>query len=173
MPELIEALAGAIRPYTGESYAFFGHSMGAGIAFELARVLGNPPRILIVSAARGPQYRADLEPMPEPTDEELLQQLSALGGDGPAMETALPILRADTRLYRNYRFTPGPPLSVPIAAYGGTNDSSVRPENLEDWARLTRARFIRREFPGGHFYLEKQTDAVTAAIREDLALKSS
>ena len=170
MPDLTHALAAAIRPYTTEPYAFFGHSMGAGIAFELARVLENPPRVLIVSAARGPQYRANLQPRPDPTDEDLIEQLAMLGGDREALEIALPLLRADTRLYRNYRFVPGPPLNCPISAYGGTSDPSVHREDLAAWSELTRGPFIQRVFTGGHLYLESARDDVLRAIAGDLRL---
>jgi surfactin synthase thioesterase subunit/glycosyltransferase involved in cell wall biosynthesis len=167
MPDLIEALITAIRPYTTEPYAFFGHSMGAGIAFELPRKLDPPPGTLIVSAARGPQYRTDLQPRPDPSDEELLQQLSTLGADRDTLEIALPLLRADTRLYRNYRFEPGPPLTIPIAAYGGSIDPNVRPEDLAAWGALTQGPFKQRQFEGGHFYLEADPQAVLRAMAED------
>ncbi len=170
MPELIAALAAAIRPYTQEPYAFFGHSMGAGIAFELARKLEAPPRVLIVSAARGPQYRTNLEPRPNPSDEELLAQLSALGTDRELLETTLPLLRADTRLYRNYRFEPGPPLAIPIAAYGGESDPNVSRKDLSEWKDLTIRTFVQREFTGGHFYLQTNQEAVLRAIACDSAL---
>ena len=169
MKELIEALSDAIRPYAGEPYAFFGHSMGAGMAFELARVLEREPRLLIVSGARAPQYRINLEPRPDPPDEVLLEQLSAHGTDREALEAALPLLRADTRLYRNYRFVPGPPLGCPIAAYGGTADAGVHREDLAGWAELTSGNFTQREFAGGHFYLESVREPLLRAIAEDLA----
>ena len=168
MPELIDSLAAAMREYTAGPYALFGHSMGAGIAFELARALEDPPRVLIVSAARAPQYRANLQPRPDPSDEELLDQLSALGGDRAALASALPVLRADTRLYRNYRFTPAPPLHVPIVAYGGAGDPNVCHENLAPWRELTTGPFLQREFPGGHFYLLSSPRAVQQAIAQDL-----
>ncbi|HEY3837596.1 MAG TPA: thioesterase domain-containing protein, partial [Bryobacteraceae bacterium] len=151
---LLDALLPAIRPYTQHPYAFFGHSMGAGIAFELARLLDQPPQILIVSAARAPQYREGLAPRPDPADDELLDQLSALGADRETLKAALPVLRADTCLYRNYRFVPGLPLSCSIAAYGGAEDPNLRREDLTRWGELTTGRFIQRQFPGGHFYLE-------------------
>jgi len=169
MPELLEKLAAAIRPYTDLPFAFFGHSMGAGIAFELTRILDRHPRLLVASAARAPQYRTNLEPRPDPPDADLLDQLSRLGGDREALAAALPILRADTRLYRNYRFEPGPPIPVPIAAYGGMADPNIRSEHLEPWSQLTSRAFRRREFPGGHFYLETDPDAVQAALTIDLA----
>ena len=170
MPDLVAALAAAIRPYTHEPYAFFGHSMGAGIAFELARNLENPPRVLIVSAARGPQYRIGLQPRPDPSDEELLAQLANLGADREGLETALPLLRADTRLYRNYRFEPGPPLAIPIAAYGGESDPNVSRQDLADWRFLTQGSFVQREFPGGHFYPHGHLEAVLKACATDLSL---
>lgn len=169
MPDLIAMLTAAIRPYIHEPYAFFGHSMGAGIAFELARKLENPPRILIVSAARGPQYRIHLQPRPDLSDEELLSQLANLGTDRELLETALPLLRADTRLYRNYRFEPGPLLAVPIAAYGGASDPNISRQDLADWKELTKRSFVQREFVGGHFYLQSDPDAVLRSIGEDLA----
>jgi surfactin synthase thioesterase subunit/glycosyltransferase involved in cell wall biosynthesis len=169
MPDLIAALLTAIRPHTSQPYAFFGHSMGAGIAFELARKLENSPRALIVSSARAPQYRLNLQRLQDPTDEELLAQLSNLGTDREWLETTLPLLRADTRLYRNYRFEAGPPLEIPIAAYGGSDDPNVKPQDLAAWKDLTHARFIEREFPGGHFYLQSNRDAVLSAIASDVS----
>ena len=174
MPELVEALVAAIRPYVdrqgGEPYAFFGHSMGAGIAYELARKLENQPRVLIVSAARAPQYRLNLAPRPDPSDEELIAQLSALGDSAEALKRMLPLLRADTRLYRNYRFTAGPPLKIPIGAYGGKRDPNVKREHLAEWRELTGSGFVQREFPGGHFYLQTAQQEVLRAIAEDLLL---
>lgn len=167
MEEMVESLVWAIRPFMDEPFAFFGHSMGAGIAFELARVLEHAPRVLIVSAARGPQYRENLARRPDPSDEELLEQLAALGGNREALEIALPLLRADTRLYRNYRFVPGAAITCPIAAYRGKDDPNVRSEDLASWGGLTSGRFVQREFRGGHFYLEGEVGVVLRAIGED------
>jgi medium-chain acyl-[acyl-carrier-protein] hydrolase len=186
MRELIEALTNAIRPFIDTPYAFFGHSMGSGIAFELARSLrriGAPlPRVLIVSSARPPQERTEASRKKEPTDAELIEELGALSGDAELIEDvaglrgltpeardlAFPILRVDSRLYRNYVYRPGPPFEIPIAAYGGASDPSIAPEQLDRWREQTTGSFIRREFAGGHFYLQSQSDAVLAALRLDL-----
>src|ERR1035438_4475288 len=85
-----------------------------------------------------------------------------------ALELAFPILRADSRLYRNYVYHPGPPLAIPIAVYGGASDSSIAPEQLDRWHDQTTGSFIRREFEGGHFYLKSNPDAVLVALRRDL-----
>lgn len=179
MRQLIDALISAIQRLVEAPYAFFGHSMGAGIAFELARSLrriGAPqPRVLIVSGARAPQLRLGQQRGREPSDDELIQELRRLEGvpgevlaNREALQLALPLLRADTRLYRNYEYRIEPPLAVPIRAYGGASDPNVRAEHLDSWAEQTTRSFIRREFAGGHFYLDTNESAVLEAVRCDL-----
>ena len=178
MAPLVEALANAIEPYLAEPFAFFGHSMGAAVAFELCRRLrqcARPlPRALIVSAARAPQYRRNHVPAPAPTDAQLLEELRRLEGiprevlDDPAlMRSILPALKADAALYRNYVYADDAPLACPIRAYGGDVDPNVRREHLEAWARETSASFRVRLFPGGHFYLNQCAAEVRAALEED------
>lgn len=166
MEALIEALTAAIRPHLDVPFAFFGHSMGAGIAFELARSLrrnGLPePRALIVSAARAPRYRLGRTSTPDPSDEDLTRELQQLGSNAEAIRLALPLLRADTRLYRNYAYRAEPPLATPIAAYGGESDLQVRPEHLEGWREETIKSFKRREFPGGHFFFQNEPKVLEA-----------
>ena len=179
MRQLVSALTSAIQPLLERPYALFGHSMGAGIAFELARSLrriGAPqPRVLIVSGARAPQLRLGRQRGQEPSDDELIRELRRLEGfpaellaDRETLKLALPLLRADTGLYRNYEYHAEPPLDLPIYAYGGASDPNVRAEHLEGWAEQTTSTFVRREFEGGHFYLQTNESVVLAALRQDL-----
>jgi surfactin synthase thioesterase subunit/glycosyltransferase involved in cell wall biosynthesis len=171
--ELIDALTPVIRPFAESPYAFFGHSMGAGIAFELARSLrrmGLPlPKVLIVSSARAPQDRTEESRKKEPSDAELIEELAGLGTlTREALDLAFPILRADSRLYRNYVYQPEAPLEIPIAAYGGASDTSIAPDQLDRWREQTTVSFIRREFEGGHFYLQSDPHAVLECLQRDL-----
>jgi len=170
MAPLVDALAAAIEPYTAQPFAFFGHSMGAVVAFELARELrrrGLPmPRLLIASAARAPQFRRNHVPSAAPSDDQLLEQLKI----PPELARAvLPSLRADTTLYRNYIYTEDAPLDLPIRAYGGIDDPNIRPEHLEGWREQTTASFEARVFPGAHFYLQSCPAEFRAALEADLA----
>ena len=180
METLVEALLEALRPYTGVPFAFFGHSMGAGIAFELARALrrsGLPmPVSLHVSGARAPQYRAGHVAGPEPAMRDFIEELRRLEGFPPSilnnpelMKLALPSLLSDARLYRQYSYTNEPPLAVPICAYGGDADPNVTAEHLEAWREQSSVSFRRHEFPGGHFYLEPARGLLLKALRESLA----
>ncbi len=159
MEALVEALVEAIRPYLKRDFAFLGHSMGAGIAFELTRALrrnGLPlPSRLTVSSARAPQLRSTPVARPEPLDEELMEQLRKLGGlpDEPELvRLALPALRADTRLYRRYVYRAEAPLGIPIDVYGGSEDESLKLEHLEAWREQTTGPFTLTLLPGGHFF---------------------
>jgi surfactin synthase thioesterase subunit/glycosyltransferase involved in cell wall biosynthesis len=177
---LVEALANAIQPYLGQPFAFFGHSMGAAVAFELSRLLrrrGQPlPKLLIASAARAPQYRRNYTPPPAPSDSQFLEELRRLQGipgevlDAPAsMRAILPALKADAALYRNYLYTEDAPLACPIRAYGGREDPNIRLEHLEAWSEQTTGSFGVRLFSGGHFYPQACQTEFRAALVEDLA----
>ena len=171
MASLIQSLAAAIEPYLAQPFAFFGHSLGAIVAFELARELrrrGLPlPRLLIVSAARAPQFRRNHVPPPEPSDEDLLREANL--PDDPAIRHAvLPALRADTHLYRHYVYTEDAPLPVPIRAYGGLDDPHISRAHLEAWREQTTESFALRQFPGGHFYWKEHRAEFDAALGADL-----
>ncbi|MFN7993758.1 MAG: thioesterase domain-containing protein [Bryobacteraceae bacterium] len=179
MAELVAALGDAMQPYLGEPFSFFGHSMGAAVAFELARLLRRRtqplPRALLVSGARAPQFRRGHVPPPEPTEAEFLQEIRRLEGmpqavlsDPAIMEMILPALRDDASLYRNYVYSEEPPLACHIRAYGGVSDPNVRREHLEAWARQTTLTFELRMFPGGHFFLQTARDEFLASLAGDL-----
>jgi surfactin synthase thioesterase subunit/glycosyltransferase involved in cell wall biosynthesis len=179
MEPLVAALADAIRPYLAQPFAFFGHSMGAAVAFELARLLrrrNQPlPKLLVASGARAPQFRRNYTPPPAPGDEQFLAELQRLEGipkelieDAALMRAILPVLRADAGLYRRYVYTEDAPLDCAIRAYGGAGDANVRREHLEAWAEQTTASFAVRLFPGGHFYMPRSQPEFLAALAADL-----
>lgn len=179
MQPLIAALAGAIEVYLAAPFAFFGHSMGAAVGFELARELrrrGRPlPAGLFVSGARAPQFRRHHVPPSDPTEEEFLAELRRLEGipaevlDNPElMALVLPALRADAALHRHYRYTEDEPLGCPIRAYGGESDPNVRRKHLEAWREQTVSSFRLRTFDGGHFFLQSSQDEFLRALAGDL-----
>jgi surfactin synthase thioesterase subunit/glycosyltransferase involved in cell wall biosynthesis len=179
MEPLVAALADAIQPYLARPFAFFGHSMGAAVAFELARLLrrrNQPlPKLLVASGARAPQFRRNYTAPPAPGDEQFLEELQRLEGipaelidDAALMRAILPALRADASLYRKYAYTEDAPLDCAIRAYGGAGDSNVRREHLEAWAEQTTASFALRLFPGGHFYMQSRKVEFLAALAADL-----
>ncbi len=179
MAPLVAALAAAIQPYLGTPFAFFGHSMGAIVAFELTRELRRRslpvPAMLIASAARAPQFRRGHVPPPAPSREAFLEELRRLQGipaealeDPGLMRAILPALEADTALYRSYVYSEDAPLNVAIRAYGGEDDPNIRAEHREGWAEQSTLSFAARVFHGGHFYLNTSREALLHALKADL-----
>jgi medium-chain acyl-[acyl-carrier-protein] hydrolase len=162
---LIRALTPAILPYLNQPFAFFGHSMGALVSFELARHLrseyGIRPLHLFVSGSSAPSKRQLEYPLSTLPDDELKQELARLDEqpkealeNEELMRMMLPAIRADFKLCEQYLYTVEPPLACPITAYGGLGDESVTAERLEAWREETCASFTRSMFPGGHFFLQ-------------------
>ena len=152
MEDLIAALGPAIRPFLDAvPFSFYGHSMGAGLAFELARWLRRHglamPRVLLVGAARAPQLRKGWIAPPQPSDEEL---------EDLAGSAVTPALRADVELYRTWQPKEEPPLQVPIHAYAGAGDRRVSMDDVEAWREQTIARFDFTIVPGGHLFMSEQ-----------------
>ncbi len=134
---LLDALIPALTPLFDWPFALFGHSLGALVAFELARRLeaaGTPPLGLAASAFRAPHLPAERR-LSELPDTEFVAEIAGLGGmpgellDHPELlETILPALRADFAIAERYRFAPGPKLAVPVAAMAAapTRGSALR-----------------------------------------------
>ncbi len=176
MGPLVEALLGAMRPFLDAPFLLFGHSMGAGIAFELTRALRRAglrlPLALCVSGARAPQYRLNHVAPAEPSLRGFIEELRRLDGFPPSvlnnpelLKLALPALLADARLYRQYAYTAEEPFQLPVFAYGGEADPNVTAEHLDGWGAQTTGPFERREFHGGHFYLESSQPALLGALQ--------
>lgn len=169
MASLVSSITAAIEPLVREPFAFFGHSMGAVVAYETARELrrrGLPmPVALFAAGARAPHFRRNWTPPPEPSEQEFLDELRRLEGlslkvlDNPELlRLALPALRADARLYRNYVYAEDAPLPVRIFAYGGVSDPNVAPGHVEAWREHTTGGFEARIFAGGHFFIDTARD---------------
>jgi medium-chain acyl-[acyl-carrier-protein] hydrolase len=166
LPCLIEALVRALDPLLDKPFAFFGHSLGALIGFELARQIrrqyGLHPVRLVASAGRAPQIPHRASPIHTLPDKEFLAELRRLNGTPrelldheELMEVMLPILRADFALYETYLYSTEPPLNCPISAFGGLQDRRVNESDLEAWRSQTSASFSLRMFPGDHFFLKE------------------
>jgi medium-chain acyl-[acyl-carrier-protein] hydrolase len=85
------------------------------------------------------------------------------------MQLLLPALRADFEMYETYVYSPEPPLTTPISAYAGSQDTRVSREHLEAWREQTTADFSLREFPGGHFFLHTAAALLMEALCRDLS----
>jgi surfactin synthase thioesterase subunit len=176
--ELADEIAAAIRPRVGR-YAFFGHSMGAVLAFEVARRLelspGSGPLRLFVSGRRAPATVRD-EKCHLRDDEGLLRDIRELGGTDPRFlndpelqAMILPPTRADYQAIETYVYTPGPPVSCPITVLVGDDDVKTTVAEAALWRDHSAARDCgMRVFAGDHFYLDRHRPEVVREIRRHL-----
>lgn len=179
MSPLIQAIATGLLPYLNMPFAFFGHSMGAMISFELTRLLrrehGIEPHHLFVSGCRAPQI---LQPMPityNLPEQEFIEKLQQLNGTPPElfehrelMELILPVLRADFEIVQTYSYTDEPPLNCPISAYGGIQDHEITRNHVEEWRNQTTNAFVMRRFVGDHFFINAQQTAFLQMLSQEL-----
>lgn len=176
---LVQELAQALLPAMTIPFAFFGHSLGALVSFEVARQLRRQgclgPQLLLVSSHRAPHI-SDRDPhihaLPE---KDFIEQLRRFNGtpesvlqDQELMRLVLPLLRADLEIYETYTYTREAPLDCAISAFGGLEDWRVSHEDLAAWKEQTHGSFSLRMFAGDHFFLHSLQEAVLQALSQDL-----
>jgi surfactin synthase thioesterase subunit len=180
LPELTERLAAEIHPVLSTPFAFFGHSLGAIVAFELARALHSRseemPLRLFVSGVRAPHLPDPFPPIRYLPDGAFLAALQRLRGipsevssNRELLNMFLPALRADITLFETYAYRPGEPLRCPISSYGARQDPRVPPKAILDWRSHTTAGFQFRFFPGDHFFLLHARDSLLRVLNEELS----
>ncbi|MDH2425409.1 thioesterase domain-containing protein [Sphaerisporangium sp. TRM90804] len=169
-----------LAPHTRGPYALYGHSMGARIAFEVVRELRRralpPPARLYVGGAHPPDRRVPLAAAVDLPDDTFIEQLISRAGALPELrdepelrELLLPVLRADFTWIRRYRYTPEPPLDVPVVAVAGLDDAEVPPPVMLGWGRHTSSRFRLRTVRGGHLFLADPDAGLARLLADDLA----
>jgi medium-chain acyl-[acyl-carrier-protein] hydrolase len=176
---LVRATGRALLPYLDRPFCFFGHSMGALLAFELARELRreyalSPARIFL-SGRRAPGIPRQHKGIHSLPRNEFIERLRGLNGTLPAVlehteliELLLPRLRADFAVCETYRYTPEAPLDCGIAAFGGLDDRHVRREHLEGWREQTTGEFKLRMLPGDHFFLHSAQEVLLDIMFREL-----
>lgn len=178
--EFVHALGNAIEPLLDIPFVFFGYSLGALMSFECARLLrrrhGLVPQKVIFAAAKAPHLPRRLPAIAHAPDHEFIAELEQRYGAfepllkaDPDMFSAIRnMMRADLTMLENYQFTEEAPLGCPLVAIGGTEDPSVRREELEAWRAHTSDRFRALTLPGAHFFLRTSGPQLRSVVLEEL-----
>ncbi|WP_375462990.1 thioesterase II family protein [uncultured Methylobacterium sp.] len=169
---LTAGIADEILALPEKPLVLFGHSMGALLAFEVARTLvdrGSRPAHVVLSGRRPPEAataEADL------TDADLVARMTRLGGT-PAevfarpdlLALVLPVVRADYRLVSGYRPREAAPLPVEATILGGEDDADNPPGLLAGWGRALGGSLNVEIWPGGHFFIRAHEEKLIARLR--------
>ncbi|MFE9774093.1 thioesterase II family protein [Streptomyces sp. NPDC005931] len=172
--ELAEHVVAVLGPVRKEGpLALFGHSMGALVAYEVARRL--KPARLYVSGCPAPSWGVEATKGIK-DDADLLADLRRLNGtdrgllaDPEMLELILPAIRADYHAVRSYQWRPGTEPDCPLRVLTGSRDSRTPPHVVRDWKRHTTGVCRFHEYEGGHFYLTEHTRRVADLLAADLA----
>lgn len=175
---LVEVTANAITPLLDRPFAIFGHSMGALIAFELARLLerrGHVPALLMPAGRGAPDLPDPGPALHAAPERSLVDELMRLGGtsremfaDQERMARLIPIVRADFAICETYAFHTAPLLACPIVSFGGEQDPDWPEAQIAAWGNHTQGEFAYKMFPGDHFFLHSCERKQLGAIREQL-----
>lgn len=151
----------------------FGHSMGAVVAFEFARIAESRDvtvERLWVSAGPAPSTVAGMPELPT-SDDGLLADLADLGGTDPELladeeiaELLTTAVRADYQAINRYHCAPGVRIRADICVLGARGDHRVDAAALQQWEDHTAGAFELSLYDGGHFYLDEHIDAVAAQV---------
>jgi len=176
LPLLVDRIGEAcLASARGLPYAFFGHSLGAVLSFEVARWMRRRgsalPWQLVVAGRRAPDCPQYLPPTHQMTDADLIESLARMDGTSPdvlrdaeLMQIMLPTLRADFGLAEGYTYVTEPPLACGITVIGGQDDPESQEGRLEGWQTQTSGRFDCHLLDGGHFFIRTMERELLALL---------
>ncbi|MEU9609707.1 alpha/beta fold hydrolase [Streptomyces sp. NPDC048057] len=171
---LADRIAAVLGGGSHRPRAFFGHSMGASLAYEVAARLeqtsGGGPSALFVSGRRAPSRRRP-ESRFLSDDRALIDNVRSLGGtesdfleDPEIVDMILPALRGDYNALAEYQDTPGTPVTCPVVALVGDEDAEASIEDMRAWQHHTTGSFRLRVFSGGHFFVIDRLSGVAELV---------
>lgn len=186
MDAMVASLAGELRDLLADRpFAFFGHSMGSLVAYELTRRLaetsGPLPQQLFLSGRQAPHRPALNLPVDSMSDAAFLDAVGRRYNALPAelmanpeiLALLLPSLRADFKLMARHQHRPAPPLSVGLTLVNGVDDPWVDREAIEAWQLHSASPIERHWLPGGHFYLPENVAAVRQLVLRALRIEEN
>jgi medium-chain acyl-[acyl-carrier-protein] hydrolase len=178
---IVENLASELSLYLDRPYILYGYSLGALIAFELARELRRrkirAPLSLYTLARRAPHLPQHDAPVHLLPDDLFLAAVARRYGEMPAiiqqdvelMKLLIPVLRADITALETYVYKEEDPLDCPIYAFGGNSDCTTTAQDLEAWRLHTKRTFESKIFDGDHFFIRNNLQSVFRAILAKLS----
>ncbi|MGP3969021.1 thioesterase II family protein [Streptomyces sp. 6N223] len=178
---LADRLAEVLRPLAASGpLAFFGHSMGAVVAFETARRMerdgGTGPVVLFASGRRAPGIVREAEDrVHQGDDDAVIEEMRTLSGteaavfaDDELLRMVLPAIRNDYQAIETYRAEPEARIGCRVVALIGDADPRTSVSDAKAWRVHTTDAFELHVFAGGHFFLSQHTQEIVERVMMDL-----
>ena len=176
---LIRDLASGIAELADKTMVFFGHSLGAKLAYELALAMQKRalplPLHTVISAATAPFHKRACRFIHKLPDAEFIAAVARLGGtpaqilrNSELMALCIPALRADYKLVETYRNDSRQQIPGQLTLLGGIDDPFVSSEQLCDWGPLYETVIEACWFEGSHFFINEQSEQVLQFLNESV-----
>jgi medium-chain acyl-[acyl-carrier-protein] hydrolase len=176
---VVDKLCSDMGDYLNKPFVFFGHSVGALIAFEFARLLRKKgmqqPKHFIVSGARAPQRPIERKLIHNLPDSQFIEELKKYNGISPdviedkeLINLFLPVIRADFSISETYKYAGEIPFDYPLTALSGVNDNTFEFSSLLGWKKQTTNIFIHYSLPGDHFFIKSSYNKVIQIVNQIL-----
>jgi medium-chain acyl-[acyl-carrier-protein] hydrolase len=178
---LVDCMTDAVTAATAIDVpvVYFGHSLGAIVAFETARAMrrrgARVPDLLIASGSTPPHQKVTAPLVSTLSDEDLLAEVGMSSGTSPEvfadrdlLSMILTALRADLEMGEQYDYAAEDPLDCPIVAFGGNDDPGVSPADLAQWSVHTRGELALQLLAGGHFFLHETPELFVGLLQDHL-----
>lgn len=184
LPSVVNGLSQAMRPFLDKPVVFFGHSMGALLAYEVCCQLQTLnqtlPQRLMLSACSAPHHKGRDKTLHDLPAEAFWQEVKAMNGtpddvlaNTELLELIEPCLRADFQLVHDWRqqnrHLNKPVLPVAFELFAGIDDRSVSPKQVEEWDRYSTLPSTLHQLTGHHFYLFESAAALSKILSTSLA----
>ncbi|MCP4219507.1 MAG: thioesterase [bacterium] len=161
-------------------YAFFGHSMGGIIAYELARKVRDnnekEPLHVFYSGRGAPHVEGkEYKKFYDLPEEEFKKEIIDLGGTPKEffeypelLDVLMPMLRSDFKIAETYeRVKDQKPFGYDISVLLGKKEE-VTPEQMVGWREVTRGVCSVHYFEGDHFFINEQPGRVVKVVNNTL-----
>lgn len=167
-----------IKDNLEDPYAFFGHSMGCMLAYELCHKISEErlpsPLHVFFSGRQAPNIISDKEISYKLPRDEFKQKIIELGGTPDELfeneelfDLFLPILKADFKIVEEYEYIKKRKLDCNITIlYGKEEHSNII--DITDWKKHTERNCSTFSFEGGHFFINDKIDEVLKVINNIL-----
>ena len=165
MQALIELMIPDLLEVATMPFAFFGHSLGAALSFQLAwtlqdRQLPTPDR-LVVAGRHAPHQPDPSQLKSSMNDREMIEELKRLNGtpkeileNKEMLNFLMPMIRDDLKLHESFTYA-SQKLSIPVIAHCGNLDDEADKDIMSHWSHVTDKPFQIRQFDGDHFFVQR------------------
>ncbi|TCO70415.1 thioesterase II family protein [Marinisporobacter balticus] len=174
-----DLLSQIVDSLDGSQYAFFGHSMGSLIVYELVHALkafGYEEPQHIFFSGRYPPHIIDNEKLHLLHDDEFMKEIFKYGGftqqdvqEKELLDFLLPILKEDYKLLSTYNYKPkDSKFGCDITILNGLQDDAAMKFNPEEWKDYTNKKCLFYTFEGGHFFIKETAKEVVEIINHTI-----